>query len=81
VAELERARGSSLGEAAWEYAAERPAHLIGRPGEFRWVCPDCGEVISERGPGRRSPAEDKQGHAEGCQRLAAAVAKWLAQGD
>ena len=80
VAELAQARGSSVAEAAWEYAAGRPAHLSGQP-EFRWVCPDCGEVVSDRGPGGRSPAEDEQGHAEGCQRLAAAVAEWLAQGD
>jgi hypothetical protein len=81
VAELARACGSSLGEAAWEYAAERSAHLSGRPGEFRWVCPACGEVVSGRGPGGRSRAGDEQGHAEGCHRLAAAVAAWLAQGD
>jgi hypothetical protein len=79
VAELAPARGSSVAEAAWEYAAGRPAHLSGQPGEFRWVCPDCGEVVSDRGPGGRSPAEDEQGHAKGCHRLAAAVAQWLAQ--
>ena len=73
-------RGSSVAEAAWEYAAGRPAHLGGQPGVFRWVCPDCGEVVSDRGPGERSPAEDEQGHAEGCHRLAAAVAEWLTQG-
>jgi hypothetical protein len=81
VAELARARGSSLGEAAWEYAAERPAHLSGQPSKFRWMCPDCGEVVSDRGPGGRRPAEDEQGHAEGCHRLAAAVTEWLAQSD
>ena len=81
VAELAQARGSSLGEAAWEYAAERSAYLSGQPGVFRWTCPDCGEVVSDRGPSGRSPAEDEQGHAEGCHRLAAAVAQWLAQGD
>ena len=80
VAGLAQARGSSVAEAAWEYAAGRPAHLSGRPGEFRWVCPDCGEVVSDWGPSWRSPAEDEQGHAEGCHRLAAAVAEWLAQG-
>ena len=80
AAELPGARGSSLGEAAWEYAAGRPAYLSGQPGVFRWVCPDCGEVVSDRGTGRRSPAEDEQRHAEGCHRLAAAVAGWLAQG-
>jgi hypothetical protein len=81
VAELAQERGSSVAEAAWAYAAGRPAHLSGRPGEFRWTCPDCGEVVSDRGPGGRSPAGDEQGHAEGCHRLAAAVAQWLAQGD
>ena len=48
VAELARARGSSLGEAAWEYTAGRAAHLSGQPGEFRWTCPACGEVVSDR---------------------------------
>jgi hypothetical protein len=81
VAELAQARGSSVAEAAWEYAAGRPAHLCGQRGVFRWTCPDCGEVVSDRGPGGRSPAEDEYGHAEGFSRLAAAVAEWLAQGD
>jgi len=81
VAELAPARGTSVAEAAWEYAAGWSAGLGGQPGEFRWVCPDCGEVVSDRGPGGRSPAEDEQGHAEGCHRLAAAVTEWLAQGD
>ncbi|HXZ73605.1 MAG TPA: hypothetical protein VEH31_22405 [Streptosporangiaceae bacterium] len=52
VAELAEAQGSSVAEAAREYAAGRPAHLSGQPGEFRWVCPDCGEVVMDRGPGR-----------------------------
>jgi hypothetical protein len=81
VAELAQARGGSVAEAAWEYAAGRPADLSEQPGEFRWVCPDCGEVVSDRGPGGRSPAEDEQGHAEGCSRLAVAMAERLAQGD
>jgi hypothetical protein len=80
VAELAQERGSSVAEAAWECAAGRPAHLSEQPGEFRWTCSDCGEVVSDRGPGGRSPAEGEQGHAEGCHRLAAAVAQWLAQG-
>ena len=81
VAELAQARGSSVAEAAWEYAAGRPAYLSGQLGVFRWTCPDWGVVVSDRGPGERSPVEDEQGHAEGCHRLAAAVAEWLAQGD
>ena len=66
---------------AWDYAAKQPAYLSGQPGVFRWTCPDCGEVVSDRRPGGRGRAEDEQGHAEGCQRLAAAVTEWLAQGD
>ena len=81
VAELARQRGSSLAEAAWQYAAERSAYLTGEPGAFRWTCQECGELISDHGPSGGSPAEDEPGHAEGCQRLAAAVAEWLAQGD
>jgi hypothetical protein len=81
VAELARQRGSSLAEAAFEYAAARSAYLSGQLGVFRWTCPDCGEVVSDHGPSGGSPAEDEAGHAEGCQRLAAAVAEWLAQGD
>jgi hypothetical protein len=73
--------GSSLAEAAWDYAAERSAFLSGQLGVFRWTSPDCGEVVSDRGPSGRSPAEDEPGHAECCLRLAAAVADWLAQGD
>jgi hypothetical protein len=81
VGELAPARGSSVAETAWEYAAGPSARLSGQPGVFRWVCPDCGEVVNDRRPGGRSPAEDEQGHAEGCHRLAAVVAEWLAQRD
>ena len=48
---------------------------------LRWTCPECGEVVQDRGASGGNPAEDEPGHAEGCQRLAAAVAEWLAQGD
>ena len=67
VAEVARQRGSSLAEAAWEYTAERSAHLSGQLGMFRWTCPDCVEVVSDRGPSGGNPAGDEQGHAEGCQ--------------
>jgi hypothetical protein len=81
VAELARQRGSSLAEAAWQYAAEWSAYLSGELGAFRWTCQECSELISDHGPSGGNPAEDEPGHAEGCQRLAAAVAEWLAQGD
>jgi hypothetical protein len=75
VTELARTRGSSLAEAAFEYAAERSAFLSGQLGAFRWTCPDCGEPISDRGPPGNHPAEDEQGHAEGCQLPAVQVAR------
>jgi hypothetical protein len=81
LAGTSRARGPSLGEAAFEYAADRPAFRASQPGTFAWTCPGCGETVHDRGPSRRSPAEDEPGHAGGCQRLGAAVAAWPARGD
>ena len=71
VAEIARARGGTLAEAAFEYAAERAAFLGGQFGAFRWRCPDCGGLVSNRGPLGNHPAADEQGHAEGGERLAA----------
>jgi hypothetical protein len=51
VAELTRARGGSVAQAAWEYAAERSAYVGGQFGLFRWTCLGCGEVVSDRRPG------------------------------
>ena len=81
VAEIARARGGTLAEAAFEYAAERAAFLGGQFGAFRWRCPDCGGLVSDRGPLGNHPAADEQARAEGRQRLAAQVAEWLSQGD
>ena len=80
VAELARQRGSSLAEAAWEYAAERSAYLSGPAGRVPVDLPGLRRGGQRPGPSGRSPAEDEPGHAEGCQCLAAAVADWLAQG-
>jgi hypothetical protein len=41
---------------------------------FTWTCPSCATVISDRGPYDPHPANREQGHAEGCQRLAADIA-------
>jgi len=81
LAEIAAARGSGLGWAAFEYASDAAAYLPGTFRSFGWTCPDCGELVSDHGPGGGNPAEDEPGHAEGCQRLAAAVAEWLARGD
>jgi hypothetical protein len=81
VTGLARARGSSLSAAAWEYAADRSAFRTAHLGTFAWTCPDCGETVRDRGPSDRNLAGDELGHSEGCQRLAAAVAAWLAEAD
>jgi hypothetical protein len=81
VAELGPGTGSSLGEAAWQYAREQSAFLLGQLAIFRWTCPDCGQVVSDRRPSGGNPAGDEPGYAEGFQRLAAAAAAWLAEAD
>ena len=46
---------------------------------FTWTCPACLQLISDHGPETgMHPSEDEEGHAEGCARLAAAVAAWKA---
>ena len=79
--EIARARGSGLDEAAFECAADRSAFRTSQLGSFQWRCPDCGEVVSDRGPSGGHPAGDEPGHAAGCQRLAGLVDEWLSQGD
>ena len=71
--------GMSIGEAAYSYAAGSPyASAAARYGRsFIWRCRSCDQAISDRGL-IAGPAEDEQGHAEGCTRLAAAVAEWNA---
>lgn len=46
--------------------------------DFAWTCRTCGELVTDHGPGR-SPGEQEDGHAPGCQQLAAAVRTWLAE--
>ena len=47
------------------------------PPVFLWTCPACGQRIRDRGP-VLMPAADEKGHADGCGRLAAAMAEWQA---
>jgi hypothetical protein len=42
---------------------------------FLWDCPACGHTVADHGPAT-SPARSQQGHADGCERLAADVAEW-----
>jgi hypothetical protein len=74
-------RGASLAEVAFEYATD-----AGRAGpfdelSFGWTCPSCQQVVSDHGPYNGHPADCEPGHAEGCQRLAAAVAAYEAEWD
>jgi hypothetical protein len=69
--------GLTIAEAAYTYAAGSPhtdtAIRYGR--SFVWRCRSCDQTISDRGL-IAGPAEDEQGHADNCARLAAAVAEW-----
>lgn len=68
-------RGLSVAETALDYAAgKRTGPWNPGPPAFHWTCSACGETVSDRGPGHGHPEDDEPGHAEGCPRLAAAVA-------
>jgi hypothetical protein len=75
-------RGISLAEAAYDDAAGEPssehARRYGRT--FAWTCPACRATVSDRGP-CSGPADDEQGHADGCLRLADTIAAWEAEWD
>jgi len=47
------------------------------PPVFLWTCPVCRQTVRGRGP-VLMPAADEKGHADGCGRLAAAMAEWQA---
>jgi hypothetical protein len=69
----------TVAEAAYTYAAGSPhtdtAARYGR--SFAWTCRSCDQAISDRGL-IAGPADDEPGHADGCLRLAEAVAEWNA---
>ena len=71
--------GLTVAEAAYTYAAGNPctdtAVRYGR--SFTWTCRSCDQAISDRGQ-VAGPADDEQGHAGECSRLAAAAAEWNA---
>ncbi len=72
--------GETVAEAAYTYPAgdldSAYARDYGR--SFTWTCPSCDAAIHDRGP-YSGPANDKEGHARDCSRLAAAVAEREAQ--
>jgi hypothetical protein len=69
--------GDTVAEAAYAYAAGSPdTETARRYGQsFTWACRSCDQYISDRGL-ISGPADDEHGHAEGCARLAAAIARW-----
>jgi hypothetical protein len=74
--------GMTVGEAAYTYATGSPytdtAFRYGR--SFTWTCRSCDQAISDRGQ-VAGPADDEQGHAGECSRLAEAIAAWNAELD
>ncbi len=67
--------GVSAADAAYDYASGNAA--FGRR-SFAWVCPECHGTVIDRGPEAGSPADCEEGHADGCRRLATAIAVWNA---
>ena len=69
--------GQTVAEAAYTYAAGSPyADAAVRYGRsFVWRCRSCDQAISDRGL-IAGPADNEIGHADNCDRLAAAVAEW-----
>ena len=74
--------GMTVAEAAYTYAAGSPyADTAARYGRsFTWTCASCDQAVSDRGQ-VAGPADDEQGHAGGCSRLAEAIAAWNAELD
>jgi hypothetical protein len=75
-------RGVPLAEAAYDdITGDLDGEYARRYGRtFAWTCPACRAVVRDRGP-CDGPADDEQGHADGCPRLSAAIAAWEAQWD
>jgi hypothetical protein len=68
--------GQTVAEAAYTYAAgnpdTQPARRYGR--SFAWTCDTCEHLITDHGQ-CNGPADDERGHAQGCTRLAATIAR------
>ena len=71
-----------MAEAAYDEAADDPdsqyARIYGR--SFMWTCPACRGTVRDRGL-CNGPADDEQGHADGCSRLAGTIGDWEAEWD
>ncbi len=71
--------GYDLAVAAHEHATGEPEPF--RHPTFGWMCPDCGQGISDYGPYESHPADREHGHSDSCTRLGVQVAAWQAERD
>jgi hypothetical protein len=70
--------GARVAELAYDYAAGEGERFT--PRSVVWACPVCDGTVSDRGPeAGANPLDAEPGHADGCPRLAAAVAAHEAQ--
>jgi hypothetical protein len=67
----------TVGEMAADYAAgpRRTNGWFDPCPAFCWECPGCRQATADHGPAA-SPGRSQQGHADGCERLAADVGEW-----
>jgi rubrerythrin len=72
-------RGAPLAEVAFEHATGAEHTDRWDRLSFYWRCASCGQSISDHGPDNGHPVDCEHGHAEDCQRLAAAVAAYEAE--
>jgi hypothetical protein len=60
---------------AFDYAAGLPRPPQFAAPQFVWLCSECKETISDEGP-EGSATQSQRGHRNGCNLLAAEIAKW-----
>ena len=74
---------TSPSQAAYDHAAGNPRtdHSWSSRRSFTWICADCRNVISDRGPEAGHPEDAESGHGGHCPRLAAAITAWDAWRD
>jgi hypothetical protein len=65
-----------VASAAYDHAAGKPSLL--RTPSFFWSCPACGQGVTDYGPFTANPWDNESGHADGCARFAADVARYRA---
>lgn len=63
---------------AFRWVAPRPSMPFDRVATS-WLCTSCGQRVTDRGPYSGNPADDEEGHAEGCTRHDKEVRELLAR--